>query len=210
MQEREPFGLSFFSDADRTQTCNLLIRSQMLYSIKLRRLSLIASAKIERIFILCKYLTRKILKNLKKRAFPSPSDRRFGAVLLRYSALNRCMSPCAPPKPGFAGPRPLLPPPFCRRVRSRDSLRLPEAPRGSPRLPEAPRGGRGFPGVLPGLSRGFSEASPGLFRGFPVDCPGQPRSAGPVSSPRGSDSQFRRLGPSFPDPARLRAGVRGL
>lgn len=200
MQEREPFGLSFFSDADRTQTCNLLIRSQMLYSIKLRRLSLIASAKIERIFILCKYLTRKILKNLKKRAFPSPSDRRFGAVLLRYSALNRCMSPCAPPKPGFAGPRPLLPPPFCRRVRSRDS----------PRLPEAPRGARGFPGVLPGLSRGFSEASPGLFRGFPVDCPGQPRSAGPVSSPRGSDSQFRRLGPSFPDPARLRAGVRGL
>ena len=173
----------------------------MLYSIKLRRLSLITSAKIERIFILCKYLTRKILKNLKKRAFPSPSDRRFGAVLLRYSALNRCMSPCAPPKPGFAGPRPLLPPPFCRRVRSRDSPRLPEAPRG---------GARGFPGVLPGLSRGFSEASPGLFRGFPVGCPGQPRSAGPVSSPRGSDSQFRRLGPSFPDPARLRAGVRGL
>ena len=204
MQEREPFGLSFFSDADRTQTCNLLIRSQMLYSIKLRRLSLIASAKIERIFILCKYLTRKILKNLKKRAFPSPSDRRFGAVLLRYSALNRCMSPCAPPKPGFAGPRPLLPPPFCRRVRSRDSPRLPEAPRGGPRF------SRGFPGVLPGLSRGFSEASPGLFRGFPVDCPGQARSAGPVSSPRGSDSQFRRLGPSFPDPARLRAGVRGL
>ena len=26
-----------FSDTDRTQTCNLLIRSQMLYSIKLRR-----------------------------------------------------------------------------------------------------------------------------------------------------------------------------
>ncbi len=189
--------VDFESDADRTQTCNLLIRSQMLYSIKLRRLSLIASAKIERIFILCKYLTRKILKNLKKRAFSFPSDRRFGPVLLRYSALNRCMSPCAPPKPGFAGPRPLLPPPFCRRVRFRDSPRL-------------PRGGRGFPGVLPGLSRGFSEASPGLFRGFPVDCPGQPRSAGPVSSPRGSDSQFRRLGPSFPDPARLRAGVRGL
>ena len=190
MQEREPFGLSFFSDADRTQTCNLLIRSQMLYSIKLRRLSLIASAKIERIFILCKYLTRKILKNLKKRVFSFPSDRRFGPVLLRYSALNRCMSPCAPPKPGFAGPRPLLPPPFCRRVRSRDSPRLPG---GFPRLP-----------------RGFSGAFPWLFRGFPVDCPGQPRSAGPVSSPRGSDSQFRRLGPSFPDPARLRAGVRGL
>ena len=126
----------------------------MLYSIKLRRLSLIASAKIERIFILCKYLTRKILKNLKKRAFPSPSDRRFGAVLLRYSALNRCMSPCAPPKPGFAGPRPLLPPPFCRRVRSRDS----------PRLPEAPRGGAE---VFPGFSRGSPGAFPRLFRSFP-------------------------------------------
>ena len=33
-------------DADRTQTCNLLIRSQMLYSIKLRRLSFIASANV--------------------------------------------------------------------------------------------------------------------------------------------------------------------
>ena len=169
----------------------------MLYSIKLRRLSLIASAKIERIFILCKYLTRKILKNLKKRAFPSPSDRRFGAVLLRYSALNRCMSPCAPPKPGFAGPRPLLTPPFCRRVRSRDSPRLPETPRG-------------FPEAFPGFFRGFSGAFPWLFRGFPVGCPGQPRSAGPISPPRGFDTQFRRLGPSFPDPARLRTGVRVL
>ena len=28
---------ALFCDADRTQTCNLLIRSQMLYSIKLRR-----------------------------------------------------------------------------------------------------------------------------------------------------------------------------
>ena len=164
MQEREPFGLSFFSDADRTQTCNLLIRSQMLYSIKLRRLSLIASAKIERIFILCKYLTRKILKNLKKRAFPSPSDRRFGAVLLRYSALNRCMSPCAPPKPGFAGPRPLLTPPFCRRVRFRDSPRLPEAPRGGPRFSRGspgafPRLFRSFPGAFPRFSRGLSRAA---------------------------------------------------
>ena len=122
----------------------------MLYSIKLRRLSLIASAKIEWIFILCKYLTRKILKNLKKRAFPSPSDRRFGAVLLRYSALNRCVNPCFPPKPGFAGPRPLLTPPFCRRVRSRDSPRLP-----------------GGAEVFPGFSRGFPEAFLGFFRGFP-------------------------------------------
>ena len=174
MQEREPFGLSFFSDADRTQTCNLLIRSQMLYSIKLRRLSLIASAKIERIFILCKYLTRKILKNLKKRVFSFPSDRRFGPVLLRYSALNRCMSPCAPPKPGFAGPRPLLTPPFCRRVRFRDSPRLPG---GFPRLPRgfseaSPGFLRGFSGAFPGFSRGFSGAFPGFFRGFSGAFPG--------------------------------------
>ena len=163
MQEREPFGLSFFSDADRTQTCNLLIRSQMLYSIKLRRLSLIASAKIERIFILCKYLTRKILKNLKKRAFPSPSDRCFGAVLLRYSALNRCMSPCAPPKPGFAGPRPLLPPPFCRRARFR----------GSPGL------FRGFPEASPGFSRGLSRAAALRWPRFSA-----PRVRYPIPAPR--------------------------
>ena len=45
-QEREPFQTLFPCDADRTQTCNLLIRSQMLYSIKLRRLSFIASANV--------------------------------------------------------------------------------------------------------------------------------------------------------------------
>ena len=176
----------------------------MLYSIKLRRLSLIASAKIERIFILCKYLARKILKNLKKRAFPSPSDRRFGAVLLRYSALNRCVSPCAPPKPGFAGPRPLLP------RRSVGGL-VSETPRGSPGGGGVfPGFSRGFPEASPRLSRGFPGVFPRLSRGFPEDCPGQPRSAGPVSPPRGSDTQFRRLGPSFPDPARLRTGVRVL
>ena len=189
MQEREPFGLSFFSDADRTQTCNLLIRSQMLYSIKLRRLSLIASAKIERIFILCKYLTRKILKNLKKRAFPSPSDRRFGAVLLRYSALNRCMSPCAPPKPGFAGPRPLLPPPFCRRVRSRDSPRLPEAPRGGAEV--FPGFSRGFPEAFPKLPRGFSEVFPWTVPGSRAQLAPFLRPAGPTPNSGVSDRRFR-------------------
>ena len=129
----------------------------MLYSIKLRRLSLIASAKIERIFILCKYLTRKILKNLKKRAIPYSPNGCFGAVLLRYSALNRCVSPCAPPKPGFAGPRPLLP------RRSVGGL-VPETPRGSP---GGPRFSRGFPGVLPRLSRGFPGVFPRLPWGFP-------------------------------------------
>ena len=28
--------MQFFSDSDRIQTCNLLIRSQMLYSVELR------------------------------------------------------------------------------------------------------------------------------------------------------------------------------
>ena len=189
MQEREPFGLSFFSDADRTQTCNLLIRSQMLYSIKLRRLSLIASAKIERIFILCKYLARKILKNLKKRAFSSPSDRRFGAVLLRYSALNRCVSPCAPPKPGFAGPRPLLPPPFCRRVRSRDSPRLPEAPRGGPEV--FPGFSRGFPEAFPKLPRGFSEVFPWTVPGSRAQLAPFLRPAGPTPNSGVSGRRFR-------------------
>ena len=49
MQEGEPFQTLLLSDADRTQTCNLLIRSQMLYSIKLRRHSFIASANEIRI-----------------------------------------------------------------------------------------------------------------------------------------------------------------
>ena len=46
MQEGELCGALLLCDADRTQTCNPLIRSQMLYSIKLRRLSLIASANV--------------------------------------------------------------------------------------------------------------------------------------------------------------------
>ena len=45
-QEGTSERCSLFSDTDRTQTCNLLIRSQMLYSIKLRRLSFIASANV--------------------------------------------------------------------------------------------------------------------------------------------------------------------
>ena len=49
MQEGEPFQTLLLCDADRTQTCNLLIRSQMLYSIKLRRLSFIAKIRITQI-----------------------------------------------------------------------------------------------------------------------------------------------------------------
>ena len=42
-------NISFFQlpcDSCRIQTCNLLIRSQMLYSVELRSRSLIASAKV--------------------------------------------------------------------------------------------------------------------------------------------------------------------
>ena len=45
------------SDTDRTQTCNLLIRSQMLYSIKLR--CRIASANVGRKLELCKLFDEK-------------------------------------------------------------------------------------------------------------------------------------------------------
>ncbi len=48
-------------DSDRTQTCNLLIRSQMLYSIKLR--SRFASANIVYFCALCKFFFEKSLKN---------------------------------------------------------------------------------------------------------------------------------------------------
>ena len=51
------FGNRFiFSDSDRIQTCNRLIRSQVLYSVELRSHFLIASANIERFFLLCKFL----------------------------------------------------------------------------------------------------------------------------------------------------------
>ena len=46
-------------DTDRTQTCNLLIRSQMLYSIKLR--CRIAIANVGRKWELCKLFEEKIL-----------------------------------------------------------------------------------------------------------------------------------------------------
>ena len=44
----------FKSDSRGIQTHNLLIRSQMLYSVELGSLSLNASAKVMRIFELCK------------------------------------------------------------------------------------------------------------------------------------------------------------
>ena len=45
------FPLIFICDSDRIQTCNLLIRSQMLYSVELRSLHFrIASAKVTTFF----------------------------------------------------------------------------------------------------------------------------------------------------------------
>ena len=44
-------SLLMFCDSDRIQTCNLLIRSQMLYSVELRSLHFrIASAKVTTFF----------------------------------------------------------------------------------------------------------------------------------------------------------------
>ncbi len=51
--------VDFSCDADRTQTCNLLIRSQMLYSIKLRRR--IVSANITRFCKLCNFFLAFLL-----------------------------------------------------------------------------------------------------------------------------------------------------
>ncbi len=48
------FFFAFFSDSDRIQTCNRLIRSQVLYSVELRSHLLIASANIRQIFVMCK------------------------------------------------------------------------------------------------------------------------------------------------------------
>lgn len=47
-------------DSDRIQTCNLLIRSQVLYSVKLRSHSLIASANVRYFSGLCKFFADKI------------------------------------------------------------------------------------------------------------------------------------------------------
>ena len=47
-----------FSDSDRIQTCNRLIRSQVLYSVELRSHLLIASANIGYFFVLCKYFVK--------------------------------------------------------------------------------------------------------------------------------------------------------
>ena len=50
----------FYCDSDRIQTCNLLIRSQVLYSVKLRSHSLIASANVGYFSGLCKFFADKI------------------------------------------------------------------------------------------------------------------------------------------------------
>ena len=49
IQTEKFLNYPLFSDSYRIQTCNLLIRSQMLYSVELRN-HLIASAKVRIIF----------------------------------------------------------------------------------------------------------------------------------------------------------------
>ncbi len=53
-------NLPIFSDSDRIQTCNRLIRSQVLYSVELR--SRIASANVGQISDTCKYFAKKIVR----------------------------------------------------------------------------------------------------------------------------------------------------
>ena len=54
MISNQPLGTSW-SDPDRIQTCNLLIRSQMLYSVEPRGLSLNCDAKVRSFFLTAKY-----------------------------------------------------------------------------------------------------------------------------------------------------------
>ena len=64
--------LLFFSDSDRIQTCNLLIRSQVLYSVKLRSHPLIASAKISKNLFRTNIFQKKFSASLHISAFPLP------------------------------------------------------------------------------------------------------------------------------------------
>ena len=71
--------LLFFSDSDRIQTCNLLIRSQVLYSVKLRSHSFIASANVGYFSVLCKFFRLKFLMKSKWGAASPPSLPSFPA-----------------------------------------------------------------------------------------------------------------------------------
>ncbi len=56
----------FDGDSYRIQTCNLLIRSQMLYSVELANHALrfrFASAKLLPFFILCKFFSKNLSIN---------------------------------------------------------------------------------------------------------------------------------------------------
>ena len=60
VRTRSDRNLLKIRDSDRIQTCNLLIRSQVLYSVKLRSHSLIASANVGYFSGLCKFFADKI------------------------------------------------------------------------------------------------------------------------------------------------------
>ena len=66
------YKLLFTSDSDRIQTCNLLIRSQVLYSVKLRSHPLIASAKISKNLFRTNIFQKKFSASLHISAFPLP------------------------------------------------------------------------------------------------------------------------------------------
>ena len=87
-RSRSDRNLLKIRDSDRIQTCNLLIRSQVLYSVKLRSHSLIASANVGYFSGLCKFLRIKFIR---------PGKWRFGSrecLLLRASADDGRRSGC--------------------------------------------------------------------------------------------------------------------
>ena len=60
----KPKRLEFFCDPGRIQTCNLLIRSQMLYSVELRDRFSFDGAKVRHFFYVANYFAVFLLKCL--------------------------------------------------------------------------------------------------------------------------------------------------
>ena len=63
MLENQEFAI-YISDPYRIQTCNLLIRSQTLYSIELRDHFRFLRCKVTAIFVICKRFCELFLKKI--------------------------------------------------------------------------------------------------------------------------------------------------
>ena len=58
-QKKSSRGGELLCDSHRIQTCNLLIRSQMLYSVELANHFAFASAKLSTFSVICKFFSKK-------------------------------------------------------------------------------------------------------------------------------------------------------